>query len=123
MESHLGVTPPKTTADSLTPGPEVQQDQLRATIRFLGNLLGETIIEQEGQELFALEEEFRALAKAWRAGDEAVRDLINQSTARLIEEPARTLAVLKAFTTYFQLVNLAEEQTARAHHSRTKACR
>jgi phosphoenolpyruvate carboxylase len=90
--------------------PEAQQDQLRATIRYLGNLLGETIIEQEGQEIFALEEEFRALAKAWRAGDEAVRDAITEKTAQLIEEPSRTLAVLKAFTTYFQLVNLAEEQ-------------
>ncbi len=90
--------------------PVEQQDQLRATIRFLGNLLGETIVEQEGRALLNLEEEIRALAKAWRAGDEGVRDRITALTTALIEEPAQTLAVLKAFTTYFQLVNLAEEQ-------------
>ena len=107
----MGVTSVQPVIGTLqAASPEAQQEQLRATIRFLGNLLGETIIEQEGQEIFALEEEFRALAKAWRAGDEAVRDLITEKTARLIEEPSRTLHVLKAFTTYFQLVNLAEEQ-------------
>lgn len=86
------------------------QDMLRATIRFLGNLLGETIIEQEGQALFDLEEQIRALAKNWRAGDGSARGEIAAITERLIEEPQQGLAVLKAFTTYFQLVNLAEEQ-------------
>ena len=87
-----------------------RQDQLRLTVRFLGNLLGETIIEQEGQEVFDAEEKIRALAKAWRAGDDRVREKIAAATAGLIDDPARTLAVLKAFTTYFQLINLAEEQ-------------
>ncbi len=40
------------------------QERLRYWIRTLGNLLGETIIEQEGQDFFELEEEIRALAKA-----------------------------------------------------------
>ncbi len=107
----MGVTPAQANTTRVqAASSEARQEQLRATIRFLGNLLGETIIEQEGQEIFALEEEFRSLAKAWRAGDEAVRDVITEKTSRLIDEPARTLAVLKAFTTYFQLVNLAEEQ-------------
>lgn len=86
------------------------QDQLRATIRFLGKLLGETIIEQEGRALFDLEETIRGMAKAWRAGDPNVRERIVAVTSELITEPARVRAVLKAFTTYFQLVNLAEEQ-------------
>ena len=86
------------------------QELLRATIRFLGNLLGETIIEQEGQSIFDLEEQIRALAKNWRAGDASARDEITAITARLLDEPAQALAVLKAFTTYFQLVNLSEEQ-------------
>lgn len=91
------------------PGPG-QQDQLRATIRLLGNLLGETIIEQEGREVYEIEEQYRAWAKAWRAGEEDARDEIVAASAALIEQPARIRAVLKAFTTYFQLVNLAEEQ-------------
>ncbi len=88
------------------------QDRLRSTIRFLGNLLGETIIEQEGQALFDLEEEIRNLAKEWRAeGDlQIFQDRIDQLLQGLIGEPDKMLAVLKAFTTYFQLVNLAEEQ-------------
>ncbi len=45
---------------------ERQDDRVRYWIRTLGNLLGETIIEQEGKETFDLEEEIRALAKAWR---------------------------------------------------------
>lgn len=90
--------------------PPDPQEQLRATIRFLGNLLGETIIEQEGRAVYDREEEIRALAKAWRSGDERVREEIVRVTTALIEEPEEALAVLKAFTTYFQLVNLAEEQ-------------
>jgi len=88
------------------------QDRLRSTIRFLGNLLGETIIEQEGQALFDLEEEIRNLAKEWRAeGDlQLFQDRIDRLLQDLIGEPEKMLAVLKAFTTYFQLVNLAEEQ-------------
>ncbi|MGL4649987.1 MAG: phosphoenolpyruvate carboxylase, partial [Caldilineaceae bacterium] len=87
-----------------------QQDQLRATIRLLGNLLGETIIEQEGRGVYETEERFRAWAKAWRAGEEGARSEIVAATAALTEHPERVRAVLKAFTTYFQLVNLAEEQ-------------
>ena len=90
--------------------PPEPQDQLRATIRFLGNLLGEAIIEQEGRAIYDREEEIRALAKEWRSGDARVREQIVTITSALIEEPEEALAVLKAFTTYFQLVNLAEEQ-------------
>ena len=86
------------------------QDRLRSTIRLLGNLLGETIIEQEGQEIFDLEEEIRALSKAWRAGDLSVVNKIQALLPELMADLPRALAVLKAFTTYFQLINLAEEQ-------------
>ncbi len=40
------------------------QDRLRYWVRTLGNLLGETIVEQEGEEMFAQEEELRAI---WRS--------------------------------------------------------
>jgi len=88
------------------------QDRLRSAIRFLGNLLGETIIEQEGQAIFDLEEEIRNLAKEWRAeGDlSTFQKRIDSLLSEFIAEPKKILAVSKAFTTYFQLVNLAEEQ-------------
>ena len=85
------------------------QDRLRYWIRTLGNLLGETIIEQKGEEFFLLEEEIRALAKAWRAGEQSAQRKIVNLVSRLVEDPARAMAVLKAFSTYFQLVNLAED--------------
>ncbi|RIK54014.1 MAG: phosphoenolpyruvate carboxylase, partial [Chloroflexi bacterium] len=96
------------------------QDRLRHWIRTLGNLLGETIIEQEGKALFDLEEEIRALAKAWRAGDRLAQANIHRHVSTLVEDVPQALAVLKAFTTYFQLVNLAEE-AQRVHILRRRA--
>jgi phosphoenolpyruvate carboxylase len=85
-----------------------ESDRLSEQIHLLGNLLGETLIEQEGQPLFDLVEEVRGLAKAHRAGS-------RESGARLLErieslplEESR--GVVKAFASYFALVNLAEEQ-------------
>ena len=89
---------------------EPSDARLRQTIRTLGNLLGETIIEQEGQSVFDLEEEMRALTKAQRSGDPSAGDRLLELTGQLVQDDQRTEAVLKAFTTYFQLINLAEEQ-------------
>ena len=89
--------------------PNELQERLSARIRLLGNLLGDTIIEQEGQEIFDLEEEIRALAKDWRAGDDTIQARIEALMPDLISDLPRAFAILKAFTTYFQLVNLAEE--------------
>ena len=84
--------------------------RLRWTVRQLGNLLGETIVEQEGQAIFDLVEELRALTRAQRQGDPNAGRQIERLTADLVGDLDGTLGVLKAFTTYFQLVNLAEEQ-------------
>ncbi len=84
--------------------------RLRQSVRTLGNLLGETIIEQEGQTVFDLEEEMRALTRAQRGGDPSAGARLLELTHSLTQDGDRTEAVLKAFTTYFQLINLAEEQ-------------
>lgn len=84
--------------------------QLRMTVRQLGNLLGETIVEQEGQAIFDLVEELRSLTRAQRHGDPDAGPQIERLASRLVNDLDSTLGVLKAFTTYFQLVNLAEEQ-------------
>ncbi len=84
--------------------------RLRWTVRQLGNLLGETIVEQEGQAIFDLVEELRALTRAQRQGDPTAGAEIERLTAELVGDLDGTLGVLKAFTTYFQLINLAEEQ-------------
>ncbi len=80
---------------------------LRRDIRFLTSLLGRIIQEQEGPRFFQRIERIRALAKAGRMQHgQKIQEL-----RRLIERlPIQTaLKVARAFTIYFQLVNLAEE--------------
>ncbi|MCS7221366.1 MAG: phosphoenolpyruvate carboxylase [Anaerolineae bacterium] len=83
-------------------------DRLGRDIRLLDQLLRETLQEQEGRPIFELEERIRTLAKRWRATNsvstfKALADLC----ASLTVEEAHP--ILKAFTTYFHLVNVAEE--------------
>lgn len=83
-------------------------DILSDQIHLLGDLLGQTIIEQEGRALFDLVEECRALAKARRTGDPTAHAALLARIESLGLGEAR--GVLKAFAAYFHLVNLAEEQ-------------
>jgi phosphoenolpyruvate carboxylase len=85
-----------------------ERDALSEDVHRLGDVLGETLVEQEGRELFDLVEELRGLAKAHRAGDEAAGERL---LARIEGLPlAESHGVLKAFASYFKLVNLAEER-------------
>ncbi len=85
-------------------------NKLGNTIRLLIGLLGETIIEQEGQAIFDLEEKVRSLSKAARRGDRQARHALAELMPDLVKDTARARAILKAFTGYFLLVNLAENQ-------------
>jgi phosphoenolpyruvate carboxylase len=97
-------------------------DPLSTQIHLLGDLLGETIVEQEGQPLLDLVEQVRALAKQGRSGDTAVRHDLLRLAQSLSLPDAR--GVTKAFTTYFQLVNLAEEgERVRVLHERAHRAR
>src|SRR2546423_2093736 len=87
---------------------------LRAEIRLLGQLLGETLRQHEGRELYDLEESIRlrtkALRQEFRAAEEAA--LLADLDRIPVHDAAR---LVRAFATYFQLVNLAElERQARA---------
>jgi len=84
------------------------RDPLSEQIHLLGDLLGQTIVEQEGPALFDLVETVRALAKAHRGGDAAAGERLLERVLALPLADAR--GVVKAFASYFQLVNLAEEQ-------------
>lgn len=87
---------------------ESEPSPLSRDIHLLGDLLGDTLRALEGDALFAAEERVRALAKARRAGDaNAAREL----TAQIAQHDLATLELIAlAFTAYFDLVNLAEEQ-------------
>ena len=84
-------------------------NDISANIRMLGDLLGETIVYQEGEAAFELEEDIRALAKEWRGGDESAKERLEQIMPKLVGNLGLAESTLKAFLTYFQLINLAEE--------------
>lgn len=81
--------------------------QLRSEVRSLGNALGRAITRVEGRATFETVETVRQLAKARRAGDPAAERKLNATIAGLSAADAFTQAM--AFTLYFELVNLAEE--------------
>ena len=82
-------------------------DVLASQIRRLGNALGEVITALEGPATLDMEERIRLLAKASRAGEASATEQLRAATARLSAADAYEMAM--AFTTYFELVNLAEE--------------
>ncbi|MEB3330810.1 MAG: phosphoenolpyruvate carboxylase, partial [Candidatus Sericytochromatia bacterium] len=88
---------------------ELKHQPLREDIRWLGQLLGQILREQAGEATFALEEALRLGFKQLRAtpDDGALRDQLEGLVAGL--DTATAARVLRAFTLYFQLANLAEE--------------
>ena len=85
---------------TVTPVPPGTDQGLRRDIRALGTLLGETLVRQEGHELLELVEQVRTLMRSDKdaaAGVLALLDTVNAT--RLV----------RAFTTYFYLVNVAEQ--------------
>lgn len=94
--------------------PASEDDALSRDVNALGRLLGEVLREQEGERGFALVEDYRARTKELRAAAAANADFgrageeLLERTARLSLDEARLL--VRAFTSYFHLVNLAEER-------------
>ncbi len=87
--------------------------RLRADIRRLGNLLGETLVRQEGPELLDLVEEVRALTKRIR-GEEGDSDDASAASAELTEllgelDLDTTIQLVRAFSAFFYLANVAEQ--------------
>ena len=80
---------------------------LHDDIELLGGLLGEVIRAQDRAESIALEERARALGKALRSGEGTAGEQLRALVEGLSVEEATVL--VRAFTTYFRLVNLAED--------------
>jgi phosphoenolpyruvate carboxylase len=78
---------------------------LRANVRLLGDVLGRVLVEQEGEDLLADEERIRQLSRDARAG--GPRDELRNAVREL--DLDRQATVLRAFATYFQLANVAEQ--------------
>src|SRR3954452_16877208 len=79
---------------------------VREDVRLLGDLLGQVLVEQEGEELLDEVERVRALSRAARAG--GPREDLREAVAALPLE--RQTSVVRAFALYFQLANVAEQQ-------------
>ena len=81
---------------------------LRQDIQLLGELLGEVLRRQEGQELFDLVETVRSLSKAARAGDEGASSKLQELTHSLSVHDMHRVA--RAFAHFLNLSNIAEQQ-------------
>ena len=90
--------------------PREDGGELARDVRRLGNALGEVLREQGGEALFETVERIRALTKEARTqdGSDAAEAELDRLFAGMDFPTA--LPVLKAFTTYFQLINLAEHE-------------
>ncbi len=82
--------------------------QLRKDVDFLATSLGTVITELEGPQIFNLVERVRSLTKQLRADDDPkLKEEFQELLASLDLSTAEKL--LRAFTNYFQLINIAEE--------------
>jgi phosphoenolpyruvate carboxylase len=83
---------------------QMQDDaSLRSDVRALGDLLGQSLIRQEGQELLDLVEKVRAAVRSGQS-ENALKDVNVDEAVQLV----------RAFSTYFHLANVAEQ----VHRSR-----
>ena len=83
---------------------QMQDDaSLRSDVRGLGELLGKSLIRQEGKELFDLVEKVRAAVRVGHGESELKNVSVDQA-----------VQLVRAFSTYFHLANVAEQ----VHRSR-----
>ena len=91
-------------------------DRLRDDVRLLGELVGQVLREQGGDDLFEAVEYLRTTAIALRSGEgaDAGLEAAMQEWAHT-RSPGRLLELVRAFSVYFHLINLAEQH----HRART----
>ncbi|MGD8616482.1 MAG: phosphoenolpyruvate carboxylase, partial [Gammaproteobacteria bacterium] len=91
---------------SITPPP--RDKELRARVRLFGNLLGEVLAEQAGQDVLETVETLRTGYIRLRSKDDpALRARLSRKIDSL--DPDTLTHVVRAFNLYFSLVNIAEE--------------
>ncbi|TPE48514.1 phosphoenolpyruvate carboxylase [Amaricoccus solimangrovi] len=92
--------------------PATEEDE---AIRFLGRLLGNTLRAQEGGLAYeTIEEIRRASVELHRVGDEAAYQRLHDMIAALPED--LTLQVLRAFTYFLHLLNIAQDEQILIDH-------
>src|SRR6476469_5651967 len=116
---------PESHAETNGGGDPIKADQafeLRADVRRVSSLLGDTLVRQNGQELLDLVEQVRKLTKQAREAEAAAdRDTATGQVRDILAALAISVAtdLVRAFATYFQLADGAEQvQRVRALRSR-----
>jgi phosphoenolpyruvate carboxylase len=85
-----------------------EKDQaLRDDVRRLGELVGELVKDQGGEALFDLVEAARKASIAQREGDAGALQELRTLLSSLTPRTARDF--IRAFSTYFQMINMAEK--------------
>jgi phosphoenolpyruvate carboxylase len=113
-------TPPhrRAKAAPASSGAADKDQPLIDDIRLLGRILGDVIREQDGATAFDLVEQIRQLSVAFRRHDD---EGANRSLKTLLKRLSgdQTVSVIRAFTYFSHLANLAEDR----HHIRRRALR
>ncbi|WP_252699219.1 phosphoenolpyruvate carboxylase [Natronosalvus vescus] len=87
---------------------QLHNREVRQDVRELGALLGDVLEEQTSRRAFETVESCRTAAIDYRSGDIESREPLIAELEGLSPHQQRTVA--RAFTTYFELINLAEER-------------
>jgi len=87
---------------------EPHNRDVRTDVRDLGALVGDVLAAQASTEAYETVETLRNAAIAYRRGDAEDRAALHEAVDGL--STAREEVVARAFTTYFELINLAEER-------------
>ncbi len=109
-------TPPRRQSNAKN---KAEDQPLIDDIRLLGRLLGEVILEQEGQPTYALVEQIRTLSVTFRrdadqGADRSLKNLLKGLSA------AETVRVIRAFTYFSHLANLAEDRHQIRRHTESE---
>ena len=80
----------------------------RENVRYLGNILGRVLIEQEGKKFFELVEKVRKLSKVNKTNSN--KNQTNQNVITVIKNlsPKNSFKLTRAFTHFMNFINLAE---------------
>ena len=88
----------------------MSEDYFDHDIRFLGNLLGDTIREQEGEDIFELIEKVRRLSVSYRRHEDVAAGKALDKILKSLS-PDEAVVVIRAFTFFLHFINIAEDQS------------
>lgn len=91
-------------------------EAMRNNIHMLGDFLGETIRDAQGNEILELIENIRQLSRASRSGDEKAREQLLDMLANISTE--NVIPVARAFSQFLNLTNIAEQYQTISRHSK-----